>query len=653
MTRLLLEKMTLKVDASEHTFRDGSLVDEMGDFRPPEARIEDREKYYATLSPGFGESLAQNLHLRRFVTENESGHESIVLTNFGATESNIPGIRYTPHEMTIALDNPDDWKNLNEADRKRKFENEVLPHIENVVIEVHGWDGKPMVFLPYNAALLEKLQDPQKIEIYRRALGRQLSSTQLQNETALQLHNETALREPAMIDEMDAIRAKTLFISIGIMGTEDSLDPEKSNTLERDDIRVQILEAVDKLGVYLSEQKMKEITSNPWVKVKTDLLQKTQKFIENAGRENLKMNKDFQDLMRIMNLEERVVSGNYLRDQCKLLIGHSMGGNFILSEMTEDVFGNRELNPKVRSYWNKSGRSLDNTYDQYRTQLKQQESSIYKILIDQGMDVWSKHLPEGIKSLLPKLRQYVADNKSTIRDSRSQSHKMNHWNNAHFMAWMPVPKGNKTDVTSGRKWVKDAGTNAVPLSRNFLVRTLGLLYDYGFNNLRNQLTKLGRVIPLNLEGTSILDSQVIKHVGKGVPDPDTMYAVYRDGILNHPEFVSVCERILMTMDPPANDDQVDNFDNDIGRRTRIYRGSIDQTVSSEGIRTLEKVFRRVMGPQYNKVVKVLEGAGHHPREIDIPVIREDYYAAVIDGRLNVRDSINRTVSYVSGQMAFN
>ncbi|TXH00446.1 MAG: hypothetical protein E6R05_07115 [Candidatus Moraniibacteriota bacterium] len=107
------------------------------------------------------------------------------------------------------------------------------------------------------------------------------------------------------------------------------------------------------------------------------------------------------------------------------------------------------------------------------------------------------------------------------------------------------------------------------------------------------------------------------------------------------------------MDPPANDDQVDNFDIDIGRRTRIYRGSVDQTVSSEGIRTLEKVFRKVMGPQYNKVVKVLEGAGHHPREIDIPVIREDYYAAVIDGRLNVLDSINRTVGYVSGQMAFN
>lgn len=644
MNTPLPEKMTLKGKMSEGSHQCGLPIDEMGDFRAPEARIEDRNKYYSTLAPGFGESFSQNLHLRRFVTESESGHDSIVLTNFGATESNIPGIRYTPHEMTIALDNPDEWKNLNEADRKRKFENEVLPHIENVVIEIHGWDGKPVVFLPYNAALLEKLQDPQKLEIYRRALGRQLNSSQQKS--------EEALREPAIKDEIETIRTKTLFISLGIMGTDGSIDSEAVGVLERDDVRVQILEAVDKLGVYLSAQKMREIASDPWVNAKAELLRQTQKFIEVNGRDDLKMNTDFKKLIKIMNLEERVVSGNYFRDLCKLLIGHSMAGNFILSEMAEDVFGNRELSPKVRDYWNESVVSLGNTYDQYRAQLREQERVICNQLTEQGMNRWTINLPDGINSLLPKLRRHVADNKSTIRDSRSQSHKMNYWNNAHFMAWMPVPKGNKADVTSGREWVKDAGTNAVPLSRNVLVRTLGLLYELGYTNLRNKLTRLGRVIPVDLEGTSILDNQIIKHVGRGVPDPDMMYAVYRDGILNHPEYVRVCEKILLNMDPPINDKQVGNLDTVIGRRTKIYLGSDDRTVSPEGIGTLEKVFKKVMESQYNKVVKVLKETGHHPRAVDMPVIREDYYAAIIDGRLKLRNSNNRTVSYVSGQMAF-
>ena len=149
-TLQLIEIMTLKTRTNERLALPGSPIDEMGDFRTPEARIEDREKYYATLTPGFGESLAQNLHLRRFVTEAVSGGESVVLTNFGATESNISGITYTPHEMTIAVDSYDAWKDLSEDDRKIKFEDEILPGIENIVIEIHGWDGKPTVFLSYN-----------------------------------------------------------------------------------------------------------------------------------------------------------------------------------------------------------------------------------------------------------------------------------------------------------------------------------------------------------------------------------------------------------------------------------------------------------------------------------------------------------------------
>ena len=57
MNTPLPEKMTLKGKMSEGSHQCGLPIDEMGDFRAPEARIEDRNKYYSTLAPGFGESF--------------------------------------------------------------------------------------------------------------------------------------------------------------------------------------------------------------------------------------------------------------------------------------------------------------------------------------------------------------------------------------------------------------------------------------------------------------------------------------------------------------------------------------------------------------------------------------------------------------------